>query len=59
MTSAAVLSSEAFVPSWSCGDISVWSLLDGTVRVPPDALDARIYDDPFYWAPFMLIGRPD
>jgi CHAT domain-containing protein/tetratricopeptide (TPR) repeat protein len=26
--------------------------------VPPEHLDTRIYADPFYWAPFMLIGRP-
>jgi CHAT domain-containing protein/predicted negative regulator of RcsB-dependent stress response len=27
--------------------------------VPYDARDSAIYADPFYWAPFMLIGRPD
>lgn len=26
---------------------------------PPPATDGRPFADPFYWAPFMLIGRPD
>jgi CHAT domain-containing protein len=27
--------------------------------IPAEALDTPIYADPFFWAPFMLIGRPD
>ena len=26
--------------------------------IPPQQADARVFGDPFFWAPFMLIGRP-
>jgi CHAT domain-containing protein len=33
--------------------------LDPPPAAPVKDLDAPLYADPFYWAPFMLIGRPD
>jgi CHAT domain-containing protein len=44
---------------WRAEDPDFVTALGELPEVPPDALDAKIYDDPFYWAPFMLIGRPD
>jgi CHAT domain-containing protein len=44
---------------WRAEDPAFVAALGDLPEVPPDALDAAIYADPFYWAPFMLIGKPD
>jgi CHAT domain-containing protein/predicted negative regulator of RcsB-dependent stress response len=49
----------AALARWQAEDPAFVAALGQLPEVPPDALDAMIYADPFYWAPFMLIGRPD
>jgi CHAT domain-containing protein len=49
----------AALDRWQAEDPAFVAALGELPDVPPDALDAAIYADPFYWAPFMLIGRPD
>jgi hypothetical protein len=49
----------AALTRWQAEDPDFVAALGQLPEVPPDALDAMIYADPFYWAPFMLIGRPD
>ena len=49
----------AALDRWRAEDPAFVAALGDLPEVPPDALDAAIYADPFYWAPFMLIGKPD
>ncbi|HEU5102940.1 MAG TPA: CHAT domain-containing tetratricopeptide repeat protein [Roseiflexaceae bacterium] len=49
----------AILDRWRATYPEFVAALDELPEVPPDALDMQIYADPFYWAPFMLIGRPD
>ena len=49
----------AALDRWRAEHPAFVAALGALPEVPPDALDAAIYADPFYWAPFMLIGRPD
>jgi CHAT domain-containing protein len=49
----------AALDRWRAEDPAFVAALGELPEVPPDALDAAIYADPFYWAPFMLIGKPD
>ncbi len=49
----------ATLARWRADDPALSADLGAPPDVPPEALDAQIYADPFYWAPFMLIGRPD
>jgi CHAT domain-containing protein/tetratricopeptide (TPR) repeat protein len=49
----------AALDRWRAEDPAFVAALGALPAVPPDALDAAIYADPFYWAPFMLIGKPD
>ncbi|MEO7909112.1 MAG: CHAT domain-containing protein [Roseiflexaceae bacterium] len=44
---------------WQAADPAFIAALGELPDVPIEALDALIYADPFYWAPFMLIGKPD
>lgn len=48
----------AILDRWRAGHPELVAALGELPDVPPEALDATIYADPFYWAPFMLIGRP-
>jgi CHAT domain-containing protein len=49
----------ATLDRWGAEDPALLAALGELPEVPNDALDAPIYADPFYWAPFMLIGRPN
>ena len=49
----------ATLDRWRAVHPAFIAALGALPEVPPDALDAAIYADPFYWAPFMLIGKPD
>jgi CHAT domain-containing protein len=48
----------AVLDRWRTEDPTFVAALGQLPEVPHDALDAMIYADPFYWAPFLLIGRP-
>jgi CHAT domain-containing protein/tetratricopeptide (TPR) repeat protein len=50
---------QATLDRWRAGDPDFIAALGELPEVPHESLDAPIYADPFYWAPFMLIGRPD
>lgn len=49
----------AALDRWQADDPAFVAALGALPEVPPEALDATIYADPFYWAPFMLVGKPD
>ena len=49
----------AALDRWQAAYPAFMAALGALLAVPPDALDIAIYADPFYWAPFMLIGKPD
>jgi CHAT domain-containing protein len=49
----------ATLDRWRAEDPDFVAALGELPEVPTTALDTPIYADPFYWAPFMLIGRPD
>jgi CHAT domain-containing protein/tetratricopeptide (TPR) repeat protein len=49
----------AALDRWRSADPALVAALGELPEVPDDALDAPIYADPLYWAPFMLIGRGD
>jgi CHAT domain-containing protein/tetratricopeptide (TPR) repeat protein len=49
----------ATIERWHAEDPDFVAALGELPEVPTTALDAPIYADPFYWAPFMLIGRPN
>ncbi|HWQ14349.1 MAG TPA: CHAT domain-containing protein [Roseiflexaceae bacterium] len=44
---------------WRREDPALSAALGELPAVPPEHLETRLYADPYYWAPFMLIGRPD
>ena len=48
----------ATLERWRAADPALVAALGELPVVAPEQLDAAIYADPFYWAPFMLIGRP-
>lgn len=48
----------AMIDRWRAEDPAAVAALD-LPPIPPEYFDAAIYADPLYWAPFMLIGRPD
>lgn len=50
---------QATLERWRADDPAFVAALGALPDVPPESLDVRIYADPLYWAPFMLIGRPD
>jgi CHAT domain-containing protein/tetratricopeptide (TPR) repeat protein len=49
----------ATIERWRSDAPELAAALDTPIDIPPDALDAPIYAEPLYWAPFMLIGRGD
>jgi CHAT domain-containing protein len=49
----------AALDRWQADHPAFVAALGALPEVPPEALDVAIYADPFYWAPFMLIGKPD
>jgi CHAT domain-containing protein/tetratricopeptide (TPR) repeat protein len=49
----------AIIARWRAEDPEFIAELGVLPDIPPDQYDALLYADPFYWAPFMLIGRPD
>ena len=49
----------AALDRWRAEHPAFVAALGALPEVQPAALDAAIYADPFYWAPFMLIGKPD
>jgi CHAT domain-containing protein len=49
----------ATIERWRAEDPEFVAALGELPEVPAAMLDAPIYADPFYWAPFMLIGKPD
>jgi CHAT domain-containing protein/tetratricopeptide (TPR) repeat protein len=49
----------AILKRWRTEHPDLVAALGELPDLPPNALDATIYAEPFYWAPFMLIGRPD
>ncbi|MEP7190833.1 MAG: CHAT domain-containing protein, partial [Roseiflexaceae bacterium] len=49
----------AALDRWQGDDPAFVAALGALPELPPEALDATIYADPFYWAPFMLVGNPD
>ena len=46
----------ATLDRWRAEDPAFVAALGELPEVPDEALEIQIYDDPFYWAPFMLIG---
>lgn len=48
----------ATLERWRAEDPDFVAALGELPIVPPEQLDSAIYADPFYWAPFMLIGQP-
>jgi CHAT domain-containing protein/tetratricopeptide (TPR) repeat protein len=49
----------ATIERW-CGENPEYAAaLDEIKLIAQQSGDARLYADPFYWGPFMLIGRPD
>lgn len=49
----------AIIARWRAEDPQFIAELGALPDIPPDQYDTLLYADPFYWAPFMLIGRPD
>jgi CHAT domain-containing protein len=49
----------ATLDRWRREDPAFAAALGELPVVPPEYLDAHLYEDPYHWAPFMLIGRPD
>jgi CHAT domain-containing protein len=49
----------ATLERWRAEDPAFVVALGDLPEIRPEDLDAQLYADPFYWAPFMLIGRPD
>jgi CHAT domain-containing protein len=49
----------AAIERWRAEDPGFVAALGQVPIIPPDQDDALLYADPFYWASFMLIGRPD
>src|SRR5262249_36592442 len=49
----------ATIARWRAENPELVAALGELPAIPSEALDTHIYADPFYWAPFMLIGRPD
>jgi CHAT domain-containing protein/predicted negative regulator of RcsB-dependent stress response len=48
----------ATLDRWRAEDPTFVAALGELPEIPPEALGIELYADPFYWAPFMLIGRP-
>ena len=48
----------ATIARWRIEDPAFVAELDDLPDIPDEHLDTLLYIDPFYWAPFMLIGRP-
>ncbi len=49
----------ATLERWRTEDPAFLAALGTLPDIPTEAFDVAIYADPFYWAPFMLIGKPD
>ena len=47
----------ATIARWRAEDPAFAAALGELPIIPAEHLDTRLYADPFYWAPFMLIGR--
>ncbi|MFO7167265.1 MAG: CHAT domain-containing tetratricopeptide repeat protein [Chloroflexota bacterium] len=48
---------ERTIESWRAEDPELIAALEAPPVVPPEHYDTRLYADPYFWAPFMLIGR--
>lgn len=48
----------AVVDRWRADDPAYIPALGELAVITPEQLDQRIFVQPFFWAPFMLIGRP-
>ncbi|HEX6291498.1 MAG TPA: CHAT domain-containing protein [Herpetosiphonaceae bacterium] len=49
----------ATVERWCTENAEYTTMLEEIKGIAQQSGDERLYADPFYWAPFMLIGRPD